>query len=78
MPLRATPIVALAREFNSIGIKIHISPKNHLRDEHSRREVFLERMAALMPWQRLAERIARDDARAMAGGRPGEGTRDMA
>lgn len=68
MPLRATQIVARARDVNSIGVKIHTSPKNHFRGEHSRREVFLERMA---------EKIARDDARAMADGRPGEGIRDM-
>jgi hypothetical protein len=77
MPLRATQIVARARDVNSIGVKIHTSPKNHFRGEHSRREVFLERMAAPMPWQRLAEKIARDDARAMADGRPSEGIRDM-
>jgi hypothetical protein len=77
MPLRATQIVARARDVNSIGVEIHTSPKNHCRGEHSRREVFLERMAALMPWQRMAEKIARDDATAMADGRPGEGIRDM-
>ncbi|MGD9984018.1 MAG: hypothetical protein AB7S51_07650 [Porticoccaceae bacterium] len=77
MPLRATQIVARARDVNSIGVKIHTSPKNHFRGKHSRREAFLERMAALMPWRRLAEKIARDDAKAMADGRPGEGTRDM-